>query len=312
MADLFVGIDIAKRHLDVHTSPQGPAGRWDNDAKGIRRIVSQLRRIQPERIVIEATGGYEVMLVAKLHAAGLNVAVVNPRQVRDFARATGRLAKTDRIDAEVLAQFARAIKPRLTPVPDKTTQAIRRLVVRRRQLLAMHQAEANHTEHVRDTVICRSIGRILRMLDKELDAVNRKLQETIEGSPIWKVKADALTSVPGIGQTTAAALLAELPELGTLNRRQVAALVGVAPINRDSGMMRGRRTTGGGRSSVRKALYMPTLVAIRHNPKIEAFYIRLLANGKAKMTAVVACMRKLLTTINAMLRDQRQWNIKTA
>ncbi len=310
MAELFIGIDIAKRHLDVHSHTEGVNGRFNNDNKAIASLVRQLIKLNPTCVVIEATGGYEAMLVAELHLAKLPVSVVNPRQVRDFARATGRLAKTDSIDAEVLALFAQAIKPRLTPVPDVTTQAIRRLVVRRRQLKAIYQAEANHTEHARDKFIVRSIGRILRTVKTELDKIERKLQEVIAASPIWKIKADLLESVPGLGKTTAAALLAELPELGSLNRRQVAALVGVAPINRDSGMMRGKRTTGGGRRSVRKALFMPTLVAIRHNPKIEAFYIHLLANGKAKMTAVVACMRKLLITINAMLRDQTQWNPK--
>ena len=310
MAELFIGIDIAKRHLDVHCSSEGPTGRFDNANEGIALLIKQIKKRNPVCIVVESTGGYEVPLVGELHVAKLPVSVVNPRQVRDFARATGRLAKTDRIDAEVLALFAQAIRPRLSSVPDKTTEAIRRLVVRRRQLLEMHQAEANHSEYILDKIIQRSINRMLRMLDKELDAVNRKLQDIISSSPVWKVKADLLASVPGIGDTTVAALLAELPELGSLNRRQVAALVGVAPINRDSGMMRGKRTTGGGRSSVRKALYMPTLVAIRHNPKIKVFYIHLLDNGKAKMTAIVACMRKLLITINAMLRDQRQWNPK--
>lgn len=307
MAEHVVGIDVAKKHLDVHTLPEGSAGRYDNEAADLTRLTQQLSALGPARIVVESTGGYEAPLVGELHAAGLPVAVVNPRQVRDFARATGRLAKTDRIDAEILARFAVAVRPRLTPVPDKTTLAIRALVVRRRQLQALHQAEANHREHVSDRSIARSIARVVRLVEKERDAVDRQLEQVLRDSPLWAQKAELLTSVPGIASTTAAALLANLPELGRLNRREVAALVGVAPINRDSGMLRGRRTTGGGRSAVRKALYMPTLVAIRHNPSIRTFYQRLLSNGKPKMTAVVACMRKLVTTLNAMLRNQQPW-----
>ena len=312
MAESFIGIDVAKNHLDVHILPDNRNVRLANSHEGWAQLIGRLNALAIERIAVESTGGYEAALVAELHAADLPVAVVNPRQVRDFARATGRLAKTDRIDAAVLAKFARAVRPRRTPVPDAITQQIRTLVTRRRQLLQMRLAEANHTEHVTDLSIARSIARVKKTLEKELDWVDRQLQRVIESSPLWQRKLELLISVPGVAHTTAAALLASLPELGTLNRRQVAALVGAAPINRDSGTLRGKRTTGGGRSEVRRALYMPTLVAIRHNPAMRTFYERLVNNGKAKMTAVVACMRKLVILLNAILRDNCPWSPKCA
>ena len=307
MAEIFVGIDVAKSHLDVHIAPDGRDRQVPNDAKGFAAIRRLCRGRSVRCIAIESTGGYEAVLVGELHAAGLPVAVVNPRQVRDFARATGRLAKTDRIDAGVLAAFAQAVRPRQTPVPDAITTQIKALVLRRRQLREMHQAEANHTEHVVDRAIARSIARLQKAVAKELAWVECELQRVIEASPLWRRKRHLLTSTPGIAETTAAAILAGLPELGTLNRRQAAALVGVAPINRDSGTLRGRRTTGGGRAEVRRALYMPTLVAIRYNPQIRTFYERLVANGRPKMTAVVACMRKLIIALNALIRDDNPW-----
>ena len=307
MAKSFVGIDVAKKHLDLHVLPQRHSARHDNNPHGRQGLIEALQGMDIACIVVESTGGYEADLVAHLHAADLPVAVVNPRQARDFARATGRLAKTDALDAALLAAFAQAVGPRLTPVPDAMTRTIKALVRRRSQLARMRQDEANHAEHVDQDSIARSVTRIRKALDKELAAIDQELQRVIQASPLWGRKLDVLVAVPGIAQTTATALLAGLPELGTLNRRQAAALVGVAPINRDSGTLRGKRVTGGGRAQVRTALYMPTLVAIRHNPTIRNFYQRLLANGKAKMTAVVACMRKLLLILNAMLKNNTQW-----
>jgi len=312
MAQSFVGIDVAKNHLDVHINPCNERFRVANDPAGWAELIQRLRRRKVRLIAVEATGGYEAALVAELHAADLPVAVVNPRQVRDYARSLGRLAKTDQIDAEVLAMFAESIRPRRTPVPDEITTQIKILVTRRRQLRQMHQAEANHREHVVDTAIARSIARVNRAIEKELAWVDNEIQRVIHASPLWHRKLELLVSVPGVAETTAAAVLAGLPELGTLTRHQAAALVGVAPINRDSGTMRGKRTTHGGRAEVRKALYMPTLVAIRYNPTIRMFYERLLANGKAKMTALIACMRKLVLLLNAIIRDNQEWKPKCA
>jgi transposase len=294
--------------LDAHVLPAGHTLRVDNDDPGIAKLRTKLATLEIERIVVESTGGYEVPLVGELHTAGMPVVVINPRQVRDFARATGRLAKTDRIDAEVLALFAQVIRPPLRPVPDEFLRKMKELVARRRQLVVLRQAEANRTEHARQGVICRSIQHVLKAIDMQIRSIEQAIARCIESNPIWQRRVEILTSVPGLAERTAAALVANLPELGTLNRRQAAALVGVAPINRDSGMMRGKRTTGGGRATVRIALYMPTLVAIRHNPVIKTFYQRLLANGKAKMTAVIASMRKLVTMLNAMIRENRTWS----
>ena len=307
MAKIIVGIDVAKNHLDVHLSSTGESFRIANNDQDRQALMARLLACQAGQIILESTGGYEAALVGELHTAGFPVSVVNPRQVRDFARATGRLAKTDRIDAEILARFGEALKPSVRPVSDDITRQIKALVLRRRQLIAMRQAEANHAEHVTDRQILRCIARVRKTIEKELAWVDEQLQRVIEDSPLWRQKAQLLTSSVGISHTTAAALLANLPELGTLNRRQAAALVGLAPINRDSGTLRGKRMTGGGRQAVRIALFMPTLVAIRHNPTIRNFYKRLVANGKPKMTAVVACMRKLVITLNAMLRDNQPW-----
>lgn len=308
MKQHVVGIDVAKHHLDVHLLPTGQRLHVSNDEGGIDQIKAELVDRDLACVVVESTGGYEIPLVAELHAAGIPIVVINPRQVRDFARATGRLAKTDTIDAEVLAEFARVIRPPLRPVPDETLRQIKELVARRRQLIGLRQAEANRTEHARQETIRRSIQCMLTRIDRQVQCVEHAIATVIANSPIWQRRVEILVSVPGLAERTAATLVANLPELGTLNRRQAAALVGVAPINRDSGMLRGKRTTGGGRAAVRTALYMPTLVAIRHNPLIKAFYQRLLANGKAKMTAVIACMRKLVTLLNALVRENRTWN----
>lgn len=303
-----VGIDVAKHHLDVHVLPTGQVLRVDNDEPGITQLREELKTLALERIVVESTGGYEVSLVIELHAAGLPVVVINPRQVRDFARATGRLAKTDKIDAEVLALFAQVIRPALRPIPDESLREIRELVARRRQLVDLRQVEANRTEHARQRIICRSLQHLLKAIDTQIQSIEKAIARCIQNNPLWRRRVEILASVPGVAERTAAALVANLPELGLLNRRQVAALVGVAPINRDSGMLRGKRTTGGGRAVVRTALYMPTIVAIRYNPVIKIFYERLLKNGKAKMTALIASMRKLVTMLNAMIRDNQTWS----
>ena len=309
MAQKVAGIDVAKNHLDVHLLPEGESFRVANDLDGQADLIRRLGQDR-YRVVVESTGGYETDLVAELHAAAVAVAVVNPRQVRDFARATGRLAKTDRIDAMVLATFAQAVRPRLTGVPDEITLQIKALVTRRRQLIQARQAEVNHTEHATLGTVVGSIERMKKALEKELDWLERQLRMVIEASPLWQRKLEILVSVPAIGETTAAAVLAHLPELGGFNRREIAAMVGVAPLNRDSGMLRGKRTTGGGRAEVRRVLYMPTLVAIRHNPSIGQFYDHLLEQGKAKMTAIVACMRKLVILLNTLLRENRYWKPK--
>lgn len=305
-----IGIDVAKTHIDLYSSSTSRHGRFENNRLGIKKCLELLVSLQPELIVLESTGGYERDLVIALNEAVLPVAVVNPRQVRDFGRATGRLAKTDRIDAILLAQYAAAIKPPRRPALDERSRHMKSLVARRGQLVRMRTAESNRQEHSHDRMIARSIKAIIQVIDRELKKIEDQLQELIKTQPDQQQKLAALLSVPGIGQTTATMLLSEVPELGHLNRRQVAALIGVAPINRDSGNFRGKRMTGGGRGAVRTRLYMPTVVACHHNPAVKAFYERLLRNGKAKMTALVAAMRKLLTIINTILAKGECWNYK--
>jgi len=302
-----VGIDVSKNWLDVAVGPDADPRRFDNDGAGHEAIIEALRSQSVERIVLEATGGLERPIVAALAAAGLPVVVVNPRQARDFARATGRLAKTDSLDARILAHFGQAVRPTVRPIADSEHVAFKELVTRRRQLVEMHTAESNRLGQAHDGAVRRSIRAILDVIERQLAATDRKLDQSIEQSPIWQVTKDLLTSVPGIGKQTARTLIAELPELGSCSRQRIAALVGVAPMNRDSGIFRGRRTTCGGRASVRQVLYMATLVASRHNPVIRAHYQRLLEAGKQKKLALVACMRKLLTIVNSMLRDGESW-----
>ena len=303
----FVGIDVAKAQLDVATMPAGETWQAANDAAGIAALVTRLAVLQPTRIVLEATGRLEQPLAAALAAAGLPVAVVNPRQVRDFARATGRLSKTDRLDAQVLAQFAAVLQPPTRPLPGAEAQALSARLTRRRQVQEMLVAEGNRLATAAATVQER-IRAHIRWLRQELQDVDRDLDQAIRCSPIWQPKAELLTGIPGVGRVLATTLLAELPELGSLNRKQIAALVGVAPLNRDSGTFRGRRCIWGGRASVRRVLYMAALVGTRHNPVLQAFYERLCAAGKAKKLALVACMRKLLTMVNAMLKEQTTWD----
>ena len=304
----YVGIDVAKQHVDLYETISQKHVRFGNDATGVKDCVKYLRPLEPELIVLESTGGYEMKLAIALESAGLPVVVVNPRRVRDFGRAVGRLAKTDQIDAALLAQYAATIRPQLRPLPDYQQRRLKALVARRRQLVQMRVAESNHREHLADTLIASSITTVIRIFDRELKKIEQRLRKLMSESDQLKRTRDLLLSVPGIGETTATLLVTELPELGQINRREVAALVGVAPINRDSGSLRGKRMTGGGRHTIRAALLMPTVVACHHNPIIARFYQRLLDHGKSKMTAVVAAMRKLLTILNTMIAKGEAWN----
>ncbi len=278
---VYIGIDVAKGHLDLAVHLSGDPWRVTNDDAGINAVVTHFRELHPALIVVEPTGGLELPLTAALAAAGLPVAVVNPRQVRDFAKATGRLAKTDRLDAQVLAHFAQAVQPTPRPLPDAQTQELAALLARRQQLVQMLTAEKNRLGTSRAPVRQRVQAHI-RWLKQELADSDRLLKDTIQDSPLWRVKDDLLQGVKGIGPVVSITLMADLPELGTLDRWQIAALVGLAPFNRDSGLMRGKRRVWGGRARVRAALYMGTLVATRYNPVIKAFYQRLLEAGKVK------------------------------
>jgi transposase len=307
----WVGIDIAKAHLDIAVRPSGAAWRVPTAEPALAELAARLRELAPDGVVLEATGGLELPVAAALGAAGLAVAVVNPRQVRDFARATGRLAKTDALDAQALALFGERVRPEPRPLPDATARALGALVARRRQLVEMRTAEHNRLGTA-PPELRPGIAEHLRWLDAQIAHLDRDRERTIRRSPLWRAKDDLLRSAKGVGPVLSATLLAELPELGTLGPKQVAALVGVAPLNRDSGRQRGTRTCWGGRAAVRAALYMGTLAATGHNPAIRAFYRRLLARGKARKVALTACMRKLLTILNAMARHQTHWQPSAA
>lgn len=308
----FVGIDIAKAHIDLYDTVTEQHRRYENSRVGIKSCVQHIFSLKPQVIVLESTGGYETDLVVALDESSLPVVVVNPRQVRDFGRATGRLAKTDKIDAILLARYAAVIMPPRRVLRNRHSRRMKALVARRRQLVMMRTAEINRREHLRDTLIMKSINAIMRTIDREQKKVETELSGLIAEVPELQQRLEILLSVPGIGNTTAMMLITEVPELGQLNRRQIAALAGVAPINRDSGTFRGKRMTGGGRQGVRSRLYMPTVVACHHNPILRSFYERLLQKGKAKMTAIVAVMRKLLTIINIMLAKKQNWNTNQA
>lgn len=305
---VFIGIDVSKARLDVSVRPLGSRESFANDEVGIRALVKGFGELQPELIVLEATGGVERQVVRALASEELPLVVVNPRQVRDFAKATGQLAKTDRIDAEVLARFGEAVRPAVRPLPDVCSQELRALVARRRQITEMIVAERNRLSGASKRVRKR-IDAHIGWLEAELDRADKDLDQRIGQSPIWREKEDLLRSVPGIGPVISRTLLAELPELGRLNRKQIAALVGVAPLNWDSGTLRGRRAIWGGRASVRAGLYMAALVASRCNSVIREFYKRLRTAGKAPKVALVACMRKLLTIVNAMIKHKTHWSV---
>lgn len=307
MEQITVGVDVAKKRLDVHVHPQGETFAVAADETGVQELVRRLQGLVPRLVVLEATGGYEVPVAAALAMAGLPVTVVNPRQVRDFARATGRLAKTDGLDAQMLALFGAAVRPPVRALPDEQARVLGELVARRRQLVDMLAAETNRHRQAREPRLRQRIAAHLEWLRAAVQDLERDLRETIRGTAIWRDREEVLKSVPGIGDVTAHTLIAELPELGRLDRRQIAALVGVAPLNRDSGMFRGRRMIGGGRAPVRTALYMAAISAIRCNAVIAAPYQRLVAAGRPGKVALVAVMRKLLVIVNAMVRDGRRW-----
>jgi len=307
--ELFVGIDVSKATLDIAILPTKESWSVPNTENGIGELVDRLRQLPaPTLVPMEATGGLERQALATIAAAGLPAMAINPRNVRDFAKSVGLLAKTDAIDAHVLALFADRIRPQWRPLPDEDTQALEALLLRRRQVVDMITAEKNRLGATPSIRVKKDISEHINWLERQLRITDRDLDKTIKNTPVWKETVDLLKSVPGVGRVMIATLLSQLPELGTLDRKQIAALVGVAPFNRDSGTLRGRRSIWGGRASVRGVLYMSTLAATRCNPAIRAFYERLRAAGKLPKVALVACMRKLLTILNAMLRGRTAWN----
>lgn len=310
-ATVCVGIDVSKDRLDVHVRPGGEAFHVRRDGEGLGVLVERLGALSCGIVAVEATGGFETVVAAALAAAGLPIVVINPAQVRAFAIALGKRAKTDPIDAAVIAHFAEATKPTVRPLPDEATRLLADLVTRRRQIVAMIGAERQREKRAPDR-IRKSILRLIKALEKELASLDQDIGDAVRGSPAWRAREDLLASVPGVGPTIARTLIAELPELGSLDRRQAAALVGLAPFTRQSGQWRGRSFIGGGRASVRSSLFMGAMVAIRHNPVLKAFRDRLVAAGKPKIVALVATARKLLTILNAILRTGQPWREETA
>ncbi len=308
----FAGIDVSKARLDGHCRPDGTAFAEPNDHAGIAAVVERMRALSPTLVVIEATGGLETPLAAALAVAEVPVAVINPRQARDFAKATGKLAKTDTIDAAVLAHFAEAIRPEARPLPDADTRRLDALIARRRQLVEMGTAERNRLQATADPAVKADIEAHIAYLKGRLGGVDEDLQAAVEASPAWKAKDDLLRGVPGVGPVVSRTLMATLPELGTLSRKKIAALVGLAPVARDSGAAHGRRCIAGGRGPVRSILYMAALTAARYNPVLKPFYERLLAAGKPTKVAQVAVMRKLLTILNAMIHNNQPWDAAAA
>jgi transposase len=307
MEHLFVGVDVSKDRLDVHVRPGGEAFVVSRDGKGLEQLVERLRALSPTLVAVEATGGFETIVAAALAGAELPLAVVNPAQIRHFAQAVGKRAKTDPIDAGVIAHFAEAVRPAPRTLPDEASRLLAELVGRRRQIIEMMVAERHREKRATNVRVRKSLARHIAVLEKELNAIDQDIDTLVRGSAVWRAKEDLLASVPGIGQTLARTLLADLPELGTLGRREIASLAGLAPYTRQSGRWRGKSMIGGGRNTVRAASFMAALVASRHNPPLKAFYQRLLAAGKPKMVALIAVARKLLTTLNAILRDNRPW-----
>lgn len=304
---MFVGIDVSKRSLDVHVLPEGAEFSVPRTPAGLDDLVGRLLKRAPELIVLEATGGFEAMVAAALAGAHLPLAVVNPAQVRAFARAMGQLAKTDRLDAKIIALFAERVRPQPRPVADEQSVQLAELLARRRQLVEMLGMEGQRQAQARHPRVLRGLKRTLQALQAALTDLDQDIDDQIRHTPAWRENDDLLQSVPGIGPVTAHTLIAELPELGRLSRRQLAALVGVAPINRDSGLFRGCRSIHGGRADVRKALYMAAMVAVRYNAPIRAFYQRLRSLGRPHKVAVIAACRKLLSVLNAILRDRHPW-----
>jgi transposase len=307
MENIFVGIDVSKDRLDVAARPSGEALIVPRNAAGLEELSARLTKLKPCVIALEATGGFETVAAAALSAAGLPVVVVNPAQIRHFAQAVGQRAKTDPIDAMVIAHFAEATRPEPRPLPDEATRLLADLLARRRQIIEMIGAERQREKRITVPRLKKSIARLLKALEKELASVDTDIDEAVRGSPAWRAAEDLLSSVPGIGPTIARTLIAELPELGRLGRREIAALAGLAPFTRQSGQWRGRSFIAGGRTAVRTALFMGAMVAKKHNPVLKAFFDRLVDAGKPKMVALIAVARKLLTILNAILRDQRPW-----
>ena len=308
--DVVVGIDVSKAQLDTAFGAEAEVVGLANDAAGISQLLERLKALRPSLVVMEASGGYETAAATAIAAAGWRLAVVNPRQVRDFARATGRLAKTDRIDARILSVFGKAIEPQVTSLPDEEAQALQALLLRRQQLVTMRGQESQRLEHAQ-SVMRKNIKKHIDWLDQEIDKLDIDLTTGLRKSPAWRAKDELLRSFKGVGRITSGTLLVALPELGRLDRRKIAALVGLAPFNRDSGAMRGRRSIYGGRARIRTLLYMAATTAIRCNPVIRAFYERLKSRGKPHKVALVACMRKMLTILNAMVRESTPWTPET-
>lgn len=304
---VYVGVDVSKDRLDVHVRPAGEAFSVARNAEGLEELNRRLAALGVSLVAVEATGGFESVVSASLVGASLPVVVVNPAQVRSFAQAMGKRAKSDPIDAEVIARFAEATKPEVRPLPDEQTQDLADLVARRRQIVQMIAAERQREKRVRLRRALRSIKNVIAALEKALNDVDQQIDDSVRGSPVWREKEDLLASVPGVGPVTARVLLAEMPELGHLDRREVASLAGLAPWTRQSGQWRGKSFIGGGRAGVRTALFVAALTAARHNPVLRAFHQRLIAAGKPKMVALIAVARKLLTILNAILRDRRPW-----
>ncbi len=309
MDAIVVGIDVSKNRLDVAVRPSGEAFAVDRNATGLEQLATRLTALSPQIVALEATGGFETVAAASLAAAGLPVVVVNPAQIRAFARAVGQRAKTDPIDAAVIAHFAEATKPEPRALPDEATRLLADLVARRRQIVEMMAAEGQRERRLSNKRLKKSIVRLRKALEKELAELDEEIDDQMRGSPVWREKEDLLASVPGIGPIIARTLIAELPELGTLDGKQIAALAGLAPYTRQSGQWRGKSFIGGGRSVVRTAMFMGALVAKRHNPVLKAFFDRLVASGKPKMVALIAVARKLLTILNAIVRGKRPWQI---
>jgi len=305
--EVTVGIDVSKERLDIALWPAGESWNCTQSSDDLEVLAGRIAEIGPALVVLEATGGLEMPIAAELGVMGVPLAIVNPRQVRDFAKAIGKLAKTDAIDAVVLARFAQAVRPQARPLPDTETLELKAFLARRRQIIVMITAEKNRLHQVRVAKVRSSIQRTIAWLQKQLKAIDTDLDRIIRSSASWRAKEDILRSVPGVGKILAFTLITELPELGVLNRKQIAALVGVAPLNRDSGTFRGTRRIWGGRATVRTVLYMAALSAAHHNPPIRACYRRLVSKGKPKKVALTACMRKLLVTLNVMIRDHRPW-----
>ncbi len=309
MENITVGIDVAKDRLDVAVRPSGEIFMAERTAAGIEHLIARLLQLAPKIVALEATGGYETIAAAAFASAGLPVVVVNPAQTRAFAKAIGQRAKTDPIDAAVIARFAEATKPDVRPLPDEETRLLADLVARRRQIVEMIGAERQREKRATAKSLKKSIARLVKALEKELSSADTDIGDAMRASPVWREKEDLLASVPGVGPAIARTLIAELPELGRLNRKEIAALAGLAPFTRQSGQWRGKSFIGGGRTSVRTALFMGAMVAKKHNPVLKVFFERLVAAGKPKMVALIAVARKLLIILNAILRDQKPWHI---